>query len=89
MAVSDDVRVEPGTESIVMNVPVEMPEAVEDQGVLGCTGYVEDNGCTDWMEQEQELERGITFNRQPQQMYRLSAPASAPAPSKPRAAHHP
>jgi Ca-activated chloride channel family protein len=29
VAVSDDVRVEPGTESISMNVPVEMPEAVE------------------------------------------------------------
>lgn len=59
VAVSDDVRVEPGTESISMNVPVEMPEAVEYLGVLGGTGYVEDNGCTDWMEQEQE--RGISL----------------------------
>lgn len=79
VAVSDDVRVEPGTESIAMNVPVEMPEAVAYQGVLGGTGYVEDNGHTDWMEQEQELERGITFNRMEERVYRLSAPASAPS----------
>ena len=79
VAVSDDVRVEPSTESIAMNVPVEMPEAVAYQGVLGGTGYVEDNGHTDWMEQEQELERGITFNRMEERVYRLSAPASAPS----------
>ena len=74
VAVSDDVRVEPGTESIAMNVPVEMPEAVEYVGVFG--------GNTDFMEQEQdrgyapvkrsmaflasdqdyaEMERGISF----------------------------
>jgi Ca-activated chloride channel family protein len=35
VAVSDDVRVEPGTESIAMNVPVEMPEGVEYGGVFG------------------------------------------------------
>jgi Ca-activated chloride channel family protein len=37
VAVSDDVRVEPGTESISVNVPVEMPEAVEYEGVFGNT----------------------------------------------------
>ena len=37
VAVSDDVRVEPGTESIAMNVPVEMPEAVEYEGVFDDT----------------------------------------------------
>jgi Ca-activated chloride channel family protein len=41
VAVSDDVRVEPGTESISMNVPVEMPEAVEYEGVFGNTGYLQ------------------------------------------------
>jgi len=133
VAVSDDVRVEPGTESISMNVPVEMPEAVEYQGVFGrntgfmqqekripgsapvtrfmeaapiegsasismnvpvempegveyegifgCTDYI-DNGCTDWMEQEGELD-GISFNRPEKTMALLSPPASAPiAPSK-------
>ena len=40
VAVSDDVRVEPGTESISMNVPVEMPEAVEYEGVFGNTDYL-------------------------------------------------
>jgi Ca-activated chloride channel homolog len=35
VAVSDDVRVEPGTESIAMNVPVAMPEGVEYGGVFG------------------------------------------------------
>jgi Ca-activated chloride channel family protein len=40
VAVSDDVRVEPGTESISMNVPVEMPEAVEYEGVFGHTDYL-------------------------------------------------
>jgi Ca-activated chloride channel family protein len=34
VAVSDDVRVEPGAESIAVNVPVEMPEAVEYEGVF-------------------------------------------------------
>ncbi|NQE38308.1 hypothetical protein E5S67_06093 [Microcoleus sp. IPMA8] len=77
VAVSDDVRVEPGTESIPMNVPVEMPEAVEYLGVLGGTGYVKDNGCTDWMEQEQE--RGITFNRSQKRVYPLLALASTPS----------
>ncbi|MBE9184604.1 after-VIT domain-containing protein [Microcoleus sp. LEGE 07076] len=69
VAVSDEVRVEPGAESIAMNVPVEMPEAVEYQGVFG--------GHTDWMEQKQE--RGISFSRPPQQMYPLPARASAPS----------
>jgi Ca-activated chloride channel family protein len=41
VAVSDDVRVEPGTESISMNVPVEMPEAVEYEGVFGNTDYLQ------------------------------------------------
>jgi Ca-activated chloride channel homolog len=40
VALSDDVRVEPGTESISMNVPVEMPEAVEYEGVFGNTRYL-------------------------------------------------
>ncbi|MEH2094839.1 VIT domain-containing protein [Nostoc sp.] len=35
VAVSDDVRVEPGSEYISMQVPVEMPEAVSYQGVFG------------------------------------------------------
>jgi Ca-activated chloride channel family protein len=35
------VRVEPGTESISVNVPVEMPEAVEYEGVFGNTDYLE------------------------------------------------
>ncbi|MEG3973972.1 after-VIT domain-containing protein, partial [Microcoleus sp. herbarium8] len=85
VAVSDDVRVEPGAESSSMNVPVEMPEAVEYQGVFGNTDYI-DIGSTDWMEAGEELECGISFSRPPQQMYRLSAPVagSAPAPS-PRA----
>ncbi|MEG4807848.1 VIT domain-containing protein [Microcoleus sp. F8-D3] len=72
VAVSDDVRVEPGTESIAMNVPVEMPEAVEYEGVFGGTNYI-DNGCTDWMEQEQELERGISISSNQNPIYRLSA----------------
>ncbi|MCU0545572.1 MAG: after-VIT domain-containing protein [Oscillatoriaceae cyanobacterium Prado104] len=40
VAVSDDVRVEPGTESVSVNVPVEMPEAVEYGGVYGNTDYM-------------------------------------------------
>jgi Ca-activated chloride channel family protein len=82
VAVSDDVRVEPGTESISMNVPVEMAEAVEYEGIFGCTDYI-DNGCTDWMEAEGELERGISFNRLEERVYRLRAPGSASAPSAP------
>ncbi|MBD2560980.1 MULTISPECIES: hypothetical protein [Nostoc] len=35
MAVSDDVRVEPGSEYLSMQVPVEMPEAVSYLGVFG------------------------------------------------------
>ncbi|MEH2409745.1 after-VIT domain-containing protein [Nostoc sp.] len=35
VAVSDDVRVEPGSEYMSMQVPVEMPEAVSYQGVVG------------------------------------------------------
>ncbi|MBE8966851.1 after-VIT domain-containing protein [Nostocales cyanobacterium LEGE 12452] len=35
VAVSDDVRVEPGSEYLSMQVPVEMPEAVSYQGVFG------------------------------------------------------
>ena len=35
VAVSDDVRVEPGSESVSMNVPVEMPEGVSYQGIFG------------------------------------------------------
>lgn len=34
VAVSDDVRVEPGSESVSMNVPVEMPEGVSYEGIL-------------------------------------------------------
>ncbi len=79
VAVSDDLRVEPSTESMSMNVPVEMPEAVEYEAIFGGTGYVEDNACTDWMGQEQELERGITFNCMEERVYSLSAPASAPS----------
>lgn len=82
VAVSDDVRVEPGTEYIAMNVPVEMPEGVEYEGVFGGTGYVENNACTDWMEQERE----ITFNRLEERVYRFPTLASAPiaAPPRPR-----
>lgn len=39
VAVSDDARVEPGMESISVNVPVEMPEAVEYKGVFGNKHY--------------------------------------------------
>ncbi|MEH2005166.1 VIT domain-containing protein [Nostoc sp.] len=35
VAVSDDVRVEPGSEYLSMQVPVEMPEAVSYEGVFG------------------------------------------------------
>ncbi|MEH1814832.1 MAG: VIT domain-containing protein [Nostoc sp.] len=35
VAVSDDVRVEPGSEYMSMQMPVEMPEAVSYQGVFG------------------------------------------------------
>ncbi|MEH2231933.1 MAG: VIT domain-containing protein [Nostoc sp.] len=35
VAVSDDVRVEPGSEYLSMQVPIEMPEAVSYQGVFG------------------------------------------------------
>ena len=35
VAVSDDVRVEPGSEYLSMQVPVEMPEAVSYSGVFG------------------------------------------------------
>ncbi|MCC5609436.1 after-VIT domain-containing protein [Nostoc sp. CHAB 5834] len=37
VAVSDDVRVEPGSEYVSMQMPVEMPEAVSYQGVFGST----------------------------------------------------
>ncbi|MEH2443585.1 VIT domain-containing protein [Nostoc sp.] len=40
VAVSDDVRVEPGSEYLSMQVPVEMPEAVSYQGVFGGVGVV-------------------------------------------------
>jgi Ca-activated chloride channel family protein len=48
VAVSDDVRVEPGTESISMNVPVEMPEAVEYEGVFGNTDYFTELNRKGW-----------------------------------------
>ncbi|MDZ8081871.1 MAG: VIT domain-containing protein [Nostoc sp. DcaGUA01] len=35
VAISDDVRVEPGSEYLSMQVPVEMPEAVSYEGVFG------------------------------------------------------
>ncbi|HBB30654.1 MAG TPA: trypsin [Cyanobacteria bacterium UBA8803] len=35
VAVSDDVQVEPGSASISMNVPVDMPEGVSYQGICG------------------------------------------------------
>ncbi|MGF2037960.1 MAG: after-VIT domain-containing protein [Nostoc sp. CmiVER01] len=35
VAVSDDVRVEPGSEYVSMQVPVEMPEGVSYEGVFG------------------------------------------------------
>ncbi|MDZ8104527.1 MAG: after-VIT domain-containing protein [Nostoc sp. DedQUE12a] len=35
VAVSDDVRVEPGSEYVSMHMPVEMPEAVSYEGVFG------------------------------------------------------
>ncbi|MFN6559042.1 MAG: VIT domain-containing protein [Nostoc sp. ChiSLP01] len=35
VAVSDDVRVEPGSEYVSMQMPVEMPEAVSYEGVFG------------------------------------------------------
>jgi Ca-activated chloride channel family protein len=78
VAVSDDVRVEPGTESISMNVPVEMPEAVEYEGVFGNTDYLELTR-KGWLrgsapvarsmqyfasdEEDAEIERGISFKR--------------------------
>ncbi|HAG84995.1 MAG TPA: trypsin [Cyanobacteria bacterium UBA12227] len=40
VAVSDDVRVEPGSESVSMNVPVEMPEGVSYQGIIGASAGV-------------------------------------------------
>lgn len=91
VAVSDEVRVEPDAESIAMNVPVEMPEAVEYGGVFG--------GNTDFMMQEmmmrssapvaefmlafeapEEVARGITFNRRSERIYPLSAPPPGCAP---------
>ncbi|WP_341735133.1 VIT domain-containing protein [Microcoleus sp. EPA2] len=96
VAVSDDLRVEPGTESIAMNVPVEMPEAVEYLGVFGGNtdwmmqemvgGYAPVAGFTDHFEfDEEDVERarGITFNRLEERMYKLSAPAPGSAPSAP------
>jgi Ca-activated chloride channel homolog len=100
VAVSDDVRVEPGTESIAMNLPVEMPEAVEYGGVYGNTDFMVQEMMTlgaapmaEFMEFSnlagglEERARGITFNRMEERMYLFSAPAgcSAPAPSKPPA----
>jgi len=75
VAVSEDVRVEPGTESISMNVPVEMPEAVEYEGVFGNTDYLELNRMVAGSapvarsiqyfasdEEDAEIERGISFS---------------------------
>ncbi|MEZ2320904.1 MAG: VIT domain-containing protein [Microcoleus sp.] len=90
VAVSDEVRVEPGTESIAMNVPVEMPEAVEYLGVFG--------GNTDFMMQEMAMRgsapvgefmncfEGAQKQRSicPQKrVYQSSAPVSARAPLAP------
>jgi Ca-activated chloride channel homolog len=67
VAVSDDVRVEPGTESIAMNVPVEMPEAVEYLGVFGGTDFMEqERGCApvatmQYLASDEEMARGISF----------------------------
>ncbi|MGL5061618.1 MAG: VIT domain-containing protein [Microcoleus sp.] len=100
VAVSDDVRVEPDAESISMNVPVEMPEAVEYGGVFGNTnfrarGIIASEPVEQLMEcyfaaedKSEEVARGITFNRMNKGIYPLPSPAagSAPsAPSKPRA----
>ncbi|MEG3894071.1 MULTISPECIES: VIT domain-containing protein [unclassified Microcoleus] len=98
VAVSDDVRVEPGTESIAMNVPVEMPEAVEYGGVFGGTHFMAQEMmvrgsapvarfmecfCLAEEEEPEELVRGITFNRMEERKYQLSAPAAASAPIAP------
>lgn len=97
VAVSDDVRVEPNAESIAMNVPVEMPEAVEYGGVFG--------GNTDFMMQEMAIRssapvaefmrlragfgesaggaHGFSFDRMEERTYPLSAPVAGSAPSSP------
>jgi Ca-activated chloride channel homolog len=102
VAVSDDVRVEPGTESISMNVPVEMPEGVEYEGVFGNKDFMVQEmmrirgsrlfrlseptaRSIQYLasDEEEEIERGISFLCAPEPLYESSAPGSAPsAPSK-------
>ncbi|MBD2680670.1 MULTISPECIES: VIT domain-containing protein [Nostoc] len=65
VAVSDDVRVEPGSEYLSMQVPVEMPEAVSYEGVFGSPP----NGA---------VMRQIAFSIAP--MTPAPAPVSAEAP---------
>ncbi|WP_445247580.1 after-VIT domain-containing protein [Microcoleus sp. OTE_8_concoct_300] len=89
VAVSDDVRVEPGTESISMNVPVEMPEAVEYEGVFGNTGYLQlkrmSRGSAPVArsmqyladEEDAEIERGISLSSFPEMLCEASAPSKA------------
>ena len=95
VAVSDDVRVEPGTESISMNVPVEMPEAVEDEGVFGGTNYLQLKRmslasapvarsipylASPYLasdEEDEEIERGISFAPMACEEIAPSAPSKA------------
>ncbi|MEG4817799.1 VIT domain-containing protein [Microcoleus sp. K5-D4] len=95
VAVSDDVRVESGTESISMNVPVEMPETVEYEGVFGNTAFmVQESPASQpvamFMQAPPpggyaERARGIQFNRMEKPKVSAPAPCSAQsAPSKAR-----
>ncbi|MDJ0675739.1 MAG: VIT domain-containing protein [Calothrix sp. MO_167.B42] len=69
VAVSDDVRVNPQQESISVEVPVEMPEAVSYQGIFG----------------ETERERGITMDLMMMaEPVAGAAPAPAPTPTRTR-----
>jgi Ca-activated chloride channel family protein len=90
VAVSDDVRVEPGTESISMNVPVEMPEAVEYEGVFGGTNYLQLKRMSPASapvarsipylasdEEDEEIERGISFAPMACEEIAPSAPSKA------------
>ncbi|MEG4322040.1 MULTISPECIES: VIT domain-containing protein [unclassified Microcoleus] len=67
VAVSDDVRVEPGTESIAMNLPVEMPEAVEYGQVFESVSLEDLRAARTGMsylgslDTGEELERGISL----------------------------
>ncbi len=80
VAVSDDVRVNPQGESISMEVPVEMPEAVSYQGVFGEMERA--RGITPEAVSYQGVLGGMERTRDMTMDYMMAEPAAPPTPTK-------